>query len=135
KVTYKYANGVEVICEQEKPGGARFEGEKGGIHVDRKQIVSEPKEIVEEALGADDVHLYESNDHRENWLACIKSRQLPISDVAIGHRSATVCHLGNIAIRTGRSIQWDPAKEQIVGDDEAAAMLTRPYRGPWKLPT
>ena len=41
----------------------------------------------------------------------------------IGHRSATVCHLGNIAIRTGRKITWDPAKEQIVGDTEAATMV------------
>ena len=54
--------------------------------------------------------------------------------MAIGHRSATVCHLGNIAIRTGRKLTWDPAKEQIVGDKEAAAMLSRPYRKPWELP-
>ena len=51
----------------------------------------------------------------------------------VGHRSATVCHLGNIALRTGRKLTWDPAKEQIVGDSEANAMLTRPYRAPWKL--
>ena len=55
--------------------------------------------------------------------------------VEIGHRSATVCHLGNIAIRLGRPIRWDPVKEQIVGDTEAAAMQSRPYRDPWKLPT
>ena len=63
----------------------------------------------------------------------MKTRAKPITDVEIGHRSATVCHLGNIAVRLGRKIQWDPAKEQINGDAEAAAMLTRPYRSPWKL--
>ena len=57
-----------------------------------------------------------------------------VCDVAIGHRSATVCHLGNIAIRTGRKIAWDPAAETIVGDPEAAKMLSRPYRTPWRLP-
>jgi hypothetical protein len=54
--------------------------------------------------------------------------------VAIGHRSATVCHLGNIAIRSGRKIQWDPVKEVVVGDAEAAQMTTKAYRAPWKLP-
>jgi hypothetical protein len=54
--------------------------------------------------------------------------------VEIGHRSATVCHLGNIAVRTGRKVTWDPEKEQIVGDDEAATMLDRTHRSPWTLP-
>ncbi len=134
EVTYEYANGIKVICVQGQQGGATFAGEKGKIHVDRSRIESDPAEIVQEPLTASDVHLYESNDHWGNWKQCIKSRKLPICDVAIGHRSATVCHLGNIAIRTGRRIQWDPGKEKIVGDEEAAAMISRPYRGPWKLP-
>jgi hypothetical protein len=79
------------------------------------------------------VKLYVSSNHHQNWLECVKTRKLPICDVEIGHRSATVCHLGNIAIRTGRKIAWDPAKETIVGDPEAAAMLSKPYRSPWKL--
>jgi hypothetical protein len=54
--------------------------------------------------------------------------------VAIGHRSATVCHLGNIAIRTGRKIIWDPAKQEIIGDAEASRRLSYTYRAPWKLP-
>ena len=60
----------------------------------------------------------------------VQTCALPIY-VEIGHRSATVCHLGNIVARIGRKIQWDPVKETIVGDDEAAAMLSRPYRKPW----
>ena len=84
-------------------------------------------------LPTGDVKLYVSNNHHANWLDCIKSRKLPVCDVEIGHRSATVCHLGNIAIRTSRKIAWDPAKEEIVGDKEVAAMLRRPYRSPWQL--
>ncbi|HEU5116032.1 MAG TPA: gfo/Idh/MocA family oxidoreductase, partial [Isosphaeraceae bacterium] len=80
----------------------------------------------------DDVHLYVSKEHHQNWLDCIKSREKPICDVEIGHRSATVCHLGNIAVRIGRKLTWNPEKEEIVGDSEAADMLRRPYRKPWE---
>jgi hypothetical protein len=77
------------------------------------------------------VRLYESNDHYGNWLDCIRTRKLPICDVAIGHRSATVCHLGNIAIRSQKTVRWDPIKERMIGDDELQAMTSRPYRAPW----
>ena len=76
----------------------------------------------------------DTSDHARNFLDCVASREKCNCDVEVGHRSATVCHLGNIAVRSGRKIAWDPAKEQIVGDDETARMLSRPYRGPWKLP-
>jgi hypothetical protein len=71
--------------------------------------------------------------HARNFLDCVKSRQKPNADVEEGHRSAMMCHLGNISTRLGRSLKWDAAKEQVVGDAEANAMLSRPYRGPWKL--
>lgn len=69
--------------------------------------------------------------HVRNFLDCIKARQRPVADVADGHQVATACHLANISLRTGRKLQWDAEKETIVGDKEAAAMLTRPYRKPW----
>jgi predicted dehydrogenase len=137
EITYQYANGVTVLLGQGVKGikgGATFEGEKGTIHVDRSSLTSDPAGIVKEPIGDSDVHLYPSGSHHANWLDCIKTRKLPICDVEIGHRSATVCHLGNIAVRLGRTLKWDPAKEEIVGDAEAAKMLSRPYREPWKLP-
>ena len=97
-------------------------------------LETSPANIAEEPLSDSDVHLYESKDHYGNWLDCIHSRKLPICDVAIGHRSATVCHLGNIAIRSQKKVHWDPVKEQIVGDNELAQMISRPYRAPWSLP-
>ena len=133
EVIYTYANGVRLICGQSQRGGTTFEGDKGTIHVDRKRLESDPADLVERALAETDVHLYVSDDHHANWLECIRTRKPPICDVAIGHRSASVCHLGNIAIRAGRPIAWDPSKEEIVGDPEAAAMLARPYRSPWTL--
>ncbi len=72
--------------------------------------------------------------HVRNFIECLKTRQKPISDVEIGHRSTSAPHLGNIALRTGRKIKWDGAKEQIAGDTEASKWLNKEYRVPWKLP-
>lgn len=134
EVTYQYSNGVTVVCSPSHKMGALFEGEKGSIYVNRGVLESTPEEIVLEPLGENDVHLDTSNNHHQNWLDCIKSRKLPIADVAIGHRTATVCHLGNIAMRTGRELQWDPAAEKIVGDSEASQRMRYSYRKPWELP-
>lgn len=136
EVVYKYADGVTILCGQDYKGGVTFEGEKGTLFVDRGKIVTNPAGIDKEPIDAKkDISLYVSKDHHRNWLDCIRSRKTPICDVEIGHRSATVCHLGNIAIRSGSPITWDPAKEEIVGNPEAAKLLSRPYRDPWKLPT
>jgi len=127
-ITYRYANGVIVKCGQGYPGGCTFEGDRGTIHVRRNKLSADN---TVKPTGA--VTLDRSDSHHRNWLDCIKTRKLPVADVAIGHRSATVCHLGNIAIRLGRKITWDPAKEEIVGDSEAAKWTTKEYRAPWKL--
>jgi hypothetical protein len=63
----------------------------------------------------------------------VKSRQDPVESVEIGHRTASLCHLGNIAMKLHRKIRWDPQQEQIVDDAEAAAMLSRPMRAPWRM--
>ena len=69
--------------------------------------------------------------HVRNFLDCVRSRQLPAADVEGGHRSVTSCHLANIALKLGRTVRWDPEKEDVVGDAEAGALLTKPYRPPW----
>jgi hypothetical protein len=134
EVNYEYANGIKMICGQSEKGGTTFEGADGTIHVSRGVLDVTPAKLGDEPLTDSDVHLYESKDHHGNWLDCIHSRKLPICDLAIGHRSASVCHLGNIAIRSGKKIHWDPVKEQVVGDDEVAKMTSRHYRAPWSLP-
>ncbi len=118
------------------PGGTTFEGEKGTVHVNRGSItvtlngekVSDPYK-----LPTGDTKLYVSKGHFADWLECIKTRKNPVADVEIGHRSSTVCHLGNIAIRTGRKITWDPKTETIANDKEASALLSKEYRKPWTL--
>jgi hypothetical protein len=69
--------------------------------------------------------------HARNFLDCVKSRQRPIADVEGGHQVTTACHLANLSLRVGRKLRWDPVKEEIPDDREAAAMLERPYRKPW----
>ena len=74
------------------------------------------------------------DNHIQNWFDCIKSRAQPIADVEIGHRSASLCHLGNIARWVGRKLTWDPAKEIFPKDEEANGYLDRPRRKPYELP-
>jgi predicted dehydrogenase len=136
-VTYTYANGTVVDCSSgtgKFKGGCTFEGEKGTLYVTRGTIQSTPADILQQPLDEKSVRLYASTNHFQNWLDCVKSRKDPICSVETGHRSATVCHLGNIAIRSGRKVVWDPAREAIVGDRELAKWTSRPYRSPRTLP-
>jgi predicted dehydrogenase len=133
RLVYTYAGGVKMTCGMSEKGGTTFIGESGTIHVNRGVLQSTPAEIVKQPLADTDVRLYASGSHHGNWLECIRSRKAPICEAEIGHRSATVCHLGNIAARLGRKITWDPVKEQVLDDAEAQGMVRRPYREPWKL--
>ena len=135
RLTYTYANGVQVTVGQKQddiPQGATFVGTEGRIFVNRGKLSSDPKEVIEQEVADLPTQLYRSKNHVGNFLDCVRSRELPICDVEIGHRSASVCHLGNIVARLGRSIEWDPAQEQIVGDAEAHAMTDKEYRRPWR---
>ncbi len=132
-LTYRYVDGVTLVCGQKYRQGTTFEGERGWIWVNRGKIEASSPEILQEPLRETDVRLYASESHHGNWLECVKSRKLPICDVEIGHRSATVCHLGNVAIRSGRPVRWDPDRERVVGDAQQAAMLHYGYRAPWSL--
>ncbi len=136
RVTHTFANGVILVVgqgEKDCPQGVTFVGANGSIFVDRSKIKSNPEELVKQPFQESDDKLYVSTNHYQNFVDCLKSRKLPVCDIEIGHRSATVCHLGNIALRLGRRIQWNPATEQIVGDDDAAKWVSRPYRAPWTL--
>lgn len=133
EVTYTYP-GVKVIAGQDQPpGGCYFECEHGNLYVTRSKIECENNPAVLKAEIPKEHQVTVSNNHFQNWADSVRSREKPIADVEIGHRSATVCHLGNVAIRAGRKIVWNAEREMIPGDDEANAMLTRPYRSPWEL--
>ncbi len=143
KVHYRYANGVLVKLDLEKGphGGGIFVGEKGKIEINRNKFTTNPKDLIEHpppeseaAKWRDEVALWQARYHMENWIDCIQTRQRPVADVEIGHRSISVCHLANIAREAGRKLEWDPAKELFVGDDEANTYVTRPRRKGYELP-
>lgn len=144
----RYASGVELICKTTKRGFAtRFEGTEGWVEFDYKGIQTSPESLKTAKIGLQEIHLpvsvknrledgrkhSMSYDHVRNFIDCVKSREEPVEPVEAGHRTASLCHLGNIAMKLHRKIRWDPQQEQILGDEEAAAMLSRPMRAPWSL--
>ena len=128
---FTYANGV--VMHHGGPSGCTFEGTKGTLYVDRNKIESSPANILEAKIGENEFHVEPSDNHHRNWLDAIRSRKKPICDVEIGHRSATVCELGQIGYDLRRPLNWDPVKERFVNDDDANKLLSRPMRDPWKL--
>jgi predicted dehydrogenase len=126
-------NDVLMVITSEGDNGILFEGTEGRFFVNRGKITGKPVEELKdkplpegaiEAIYGGKV----SENHTENFTAAMKSRKQPISDVWTHNRMLEICHLSNIAMRFGRALTWDPEKRQIVGDDQANAMLSRPSR-------
>lgn len=130
----KYANGVELECVTQSPGfGVRFEGTDGWVQYMSGKMEASSAGLLNSELGAGDVRLEVSPSHYRNFIDCVKSRQEPISPVEVGHHTVNICHVGNIAMRLKRKLNWNPETEQFLNDNEANSMLRRPYRGPWKI--
>jgi predicted dehydrogenase len=136
----KYANGIEmrVANASRLPlgMGTTWHGDLGWVHVDRGDVISasDPK-ILSEVIGESEIHLYKSENHWQNFVECVKSGKQAIAPVEVAYRAISVALLGEIAMTTGQTIQWDPDKEEITGNPRASRMLSRPYRQPWELPT
>jgi predicted dehydrogenase len=148
RIAYKYANGVTHTCQTTtadtiygaerrptEPGerriGVLFEGPKGWIYVTRGKLEASDKALIDEPLPSGAERLYKSDNHMANFFECLRTRKSPAADVEIGHRSASICHLGSISLRLKRALKWDPAKEAFVGDDEAQGYVAREQRKPW----
>lgn len=142
---FTYADGTELFVQETGPIGITFEGDKGSLFVERGKLTGSAVDALKDApLPQDKFTLYAHDDpaakpqtgklgslvgHMANFFACVRSRQTAtISDVASQHRSVTVCHLANIAMRLGRPLKWDPKQEVFVGDAEADGHLRRPQR-------
>jgi len=128
-----YANGVELICKPSGTGLWRFEGTEGWIQGSHHEFEFHPESLKELVIGPNEINLYKSSDHKRNFLDCIKTRTETAAPVEIGHRSVTVCHVGNIAMMLKRKLRWDPDKEHFINDNEANRMLSKPMRTPWHL--
>jgi len=135
RFTCRYANGIvmTVANNRQLTQGAKWYGEDGWIHVNRGGLNASNPNILKEEIGPNDTKLYDSRDHKQNFLDCVKSRELTICPAEVGHRSISVGLLGEIAMLTGKKIKWNPVKEEISNNAEASALLGRSYREPWTL--
>ena len=95
--------------------------------------VAEADALEKELIPAKGMHLYKSDNHQSDWLSCIRSRQQPCTDVEIGARTVSVCHLVNFAYYHGKRLKWNPAREQFAGGTGDAKWLDVPHRAPWNL--
>ncbi len=147
EVTFTYANGVRhivrttpddnifggVVKKDGQRHGVRFEGADGWLWITRGDLQASDEGILSTPLPAGAQRLEVSGDHMGNFFECVRSRQLPVANVEVGHRSVSVCHLGVIALRLRRRLQWDPVKEEFTGDAAAEAnrWLAREQRKPY----
>lgn len=132
-VRCRYANGIRLVMHDVEPRAVRFEGDKGWIMVNDDGVVqADPPSLLTDVTFQQERYdvMY---GHLRDFLDCVKSRALPIANAEVAHRSTTVCHAGNICLRLGRRLAWDPEQEQFVNDEEANRMLARAMRAPWRL--
>jgi predicted dehydrogenase len=146
---YRYANGVELTVADQGRNGILFIGSAGRIFVNRENLAGTPvSELAGKPLSREQFTLYGHDNlerperagkldaiinHMGNFFDCIHSRRQPISDVESQHRSATTCHLGNMAMRLGRKLRWDPTSERFVDDAEADRQLRRDQRSGFEV--
>ncbi len=144
-VRMRYADGLELEILDEGRNGVMFEGDGGRIFVNRGTVAGVAvDELEDQPLAREDFALYQHDNlsrppragkldsiinHMGNFFDCVRSRKAPISDVASQHRSVSVCHLGNISMRLGRKLHWNPDAEQFVSDDEANGWLAPQRKG------
>lgn len=135
-IVCQYASGVTMVISDQFPSGVRWIGEHGSVYVNRSRIETTPAHLLDEWFGRSKLRLMQladRQDHRRNFLDCIKTRAETVAPIEVAQRSITVAHLGNISMRVGRKIRWDPATEEILDDPTAARMLSVAYREPWTL--
>jgi predicted dehydrogenase len=135
----KYANGIEMrVANQSRLPlgmGTTWHGDLGWVHVDRGDVISasDPK-ILNEVIGENEIQLYKSENHWQNFVDSVRSGKQAIAPVEVAFRAISVALLGEIAMTTGQTIKWDPDKQEIIDNPRASRLLSRPYRQPWTLP-
>jgi len=136
RITCKYAGGLTTILSGGNRGirsGTKWIGEKGWVWVDRGKIDAEPNSLLKEKIGPEEINLIRSDNHYRNFLDSVKSRALTLTPCEIAHRSVTPGHLGNIAMKLGRKIRFNPETEEIIGDETASMLLGKAMRSPWHI--
>jgi predicted dehydrogenase len=132
-LTYQYASGITMTHEPEGNQGVTFVGTTGSVHVMRGTLETTPASLKDKVIGPNEKHVYLSLDHYKDFLQAMRSRTKPIADVEIGHRTATVCNLGNLAYELKRTLHWNPREEEFSNDDEANKLRGREMRKEWRV--
>lgn len=133
-LTMVYANGVVMKHEDFGRGNAvRFIGTKGTLDISRSFIDSKPGDIAKAVIQPNEIRLYDSANHHQDWLDAIKSGKPPICDVETGHRSSSVCCIANIAYWLNRPLKWNPKRERFKGDKEANRLTKAAIGNGWQL--
>lgn len=145
QVENHYANGVTLVHMDDatskkhplqKGGhghGVMFQGTEGWVFVDRQGLDANPASLLKTKLGANEIHLFKSDNHHANFVDAVKRRNQPAAPIDIAVRTDTLCHLQHIATQLRRKLRWDPEKEVFLNDDQANALLDRSMRTPWKV--
>lgn len=144
EVAYRYANGVIMTVKDSGDNGILFTGDAGRLFVNRGKITGAPVEALKtNPLHREDWTVYDFDNHERppragkldaiinhmgNFFDCVESRRTPVSDVESQHRSVSTCHLGNISMRLGRPLRWNPEDERFINDPEADTWLKREQR-------
>ena len=133
-LTYKYNNGIIMTHEKwEWNNAVLFTGTEGELRIARGKLETTPISVKTKIIGDRQKHVYKSENHYKDFLNAVRTRTKPICDVETGHRTATVCNIGNIAYQLKRPLKWDPKKEKFTGDPEANALLGRPMLNEWAI--
>ena len=130
-LTYQYANGITMTHEPEGNQGVTFIGSTGTVHVMRGTLETTPVTLKDKVIGPNEKHVYYSENHYKDFLQAMRNRSKPVADIEIGHRTATVCNIGNLAYELNRPLHWNPVKEEFSNDDEANAKRSREMRKEW----
>ena len=132
RFTCTYPDGVRMIGSTAKPRGIKFEGDKGWIFIEIHggNLTASDPEILRDNVGANEIQLGRTRDHRHQFVDCVKTRQLGFAPADVGHRTASICHLNNIAMAVGKKLKWDPKAERT-DSDEANKLLKPNMRSPW----
>ncbi len=130
---YEYANGIQMIHQDNQKNYCHFFGTEGEVYVERGLLQTTPETLKDKVFNASDYKIYVSDNHYLDFINAIKTRKHPICDVEIGHRTATVCNIGNIAYQLGRTLEWNPEKEKFRKDGEANKLLARKMKKEFRV--
>jgi predicted dehydrogenase len=129
-LTYQYTNGITMTHEPVGNQGVTFIGTEGTIRVERRKLETTPANLKDLVIGPNEKHVYLSENHYKDFLQAMRKRTKPVADVEIGHRTATVCNIGNVAYQLKRPLVWNPRQEEF-HDDEANRLRSRKMRSEW----